>query len=192
MFPGGPFNHTRTAQHEAVLLTNNTDVSQRPFQVVPKLFYSNWNISEVSFSPPPPLVTIPAFSSSTTLATRTPSEDVKPPKNSYGFPSSFAGLRNSTEYMPKKPMHLIIKGCFLWIADHIILGTPCNSDNHFHLLTITRADPRRNNETPQPDTFYLIDCDQLLTYKKSSPPHQPDLQPFSREFLIFYMKNHDS
>jgi hypothetical protein len=33
--------------------------------------------------------------------------------------------------------------------------------------------------------FTIFNGDQLLTHKKSSSPHQPDLQPFSREFLIF-------
>jgi hypothetical protein len=65
---------------------------------------------------------------------------------------------------------------FLWIVDYFILGTPDDSDNHFYLLTITRADPRRHNEIPPPDPLYLIDGDQLLTYKKSASPYQPDLQ----------------
>ena len=158
--------------------TSNTDVSQRTFQNPAKIFHPNSISSGTSLPPPPPLVPILASSSSTTLVPRTHAGDVKTPKNSYGALSSFAGLRTSTEFVPKKPLHLIIKGCFLWVADHIILGTPCQSGNHFHLLTITRADPGRASATPPPDTFYLIDGDQLLTYKKSCSPHQPDLQHF--------------
>jgi hypothetical protein len=117
------------------------------------------------------LVPIAAPSSSTTSAP-------------HGYLSSFAGLRTPRELTPKKPMHLIIKGPFLWLADHIILGSPDDANSHFHLLTITRSDPRRANELPPPDTFFLIDGDQLLTYKKSQTPYQPDPLHFTWKTMV--------
>ena len=125
--------------------------------------------------PPPPLVPIIA----PTIPSQGPSSggDVLG-LNSNGHLSPFAGLRTPTEIVPKKPMTLITRGCFLWVADHIILGTPGDNGNHYHLLTTTRADPRRTNDTAPPDTFYIIDGDQLLTYKKSETPYRPDPQHF--------------
>lgn len=90
-----------------------------------------------------------------------------------GCLSAFSGLRTVVEPHQPTKFSLMVKGPYVWILDHIIVGDPSRLSNHFHLVGQEYLNPQEEKPTPT-NMFYLIDGCLLLKYERSKNPHIPD------------------
>ena len=91
----------------------------------------------------------------------------------------FSDLR-TIETRPRSPtLKIKVKGNYLWVLNHIILGTVDNQADHYHLNGgIQPLNPNLNNGMALPGSFYLIDDMDLMEYEKSAQPYTPDPEHF--------------
>lgn len=106
----------------------------------------------------------------------------RPTTMTNGYLSAFSGLRTVTEPAQTTRLSLMVKGPYIWILDHIIVGDPSRPTNHFHLVGQEYFKPQEEKPTPA-NMFYLIDGCLVLKYERSKNPHNPNSTHFHWKIL---------